>query len=74
MTDGASELPERGDACPNSWFGRHKFEARYDIGPPDLSRFVKIDRASEGFFEALKPKTYVRDVCVKCGKTIERAK
>ena len=52
MTDGSSS----GDAnrCPNSWFGAHKMEPRYDIPTNPLAQI------------------YVRDICVKCGKTIER--
>lgn len=70
MTDGASALS--GDRCPNGLFGSHRFEARYDLSPPDLSQFSEIMRMSVGFAEKLRRKTYVRDVCTKCGKTIER--
>lgn len=62
--------PER---CPNSWFGSHKFEPRYDLGEPDTSRFVSFKaKSTTEFFDGLKSKTYVRDVCVKCGKAIDR--
>lgn len=70
MTDGASIQTE----CPNSWTGAHRFEPRYDLGSVDLSQFSKIVRMSAGFAEKLRKKTYIRDVCTKCGKTIEREK
>lgn len=60
--------------CENSWFGRHKFEARYDLGPADLSRFESISgRGAGSFMEKLRQKTYVHDVCVRCGALVERA-
>ena len=73
MTDGASEMCA--DACPNGLFGSHKFEPRYDLGPADLSAFVEFKGTFKGtpsLLESMRKKTYVRDVCVKCGKTIER--
>jgi len=71
MTDGASEMGA--DACPNGLFGSHKFEPRYDLGPADLSAFVEF-KGTPSALESMRKKTYIRDVCVKCGKTIERAK
>lgn len=57
-----------------SWFG-HKFVARYDIGEPDLSMFTSLKtRDMSGFVESMKPKTYVHDVCVRCGQIVERKK
>ena len=72
MTDGSSS----GDAnrCPNSWFGAHKMEARYDLGPADLSQFATFQARNVSYMDALRTKTYVRDICVRCGKTIERIK
>lgn len=57
-----------------SWLG-HKFVARYDLGAPDLSWF----RSFSGYgvnemIEKMKPKTYVHDVCVRCGQIVERKK
>ena len=63
--------------CPHQgrWFGGCRFEARYDR----VGRCERFDGALEGrgvvtgYFEARRPrKTYVRDVCVRCGQTIER--
>ena len=50
---------------------RCKFEPRYDVSEPIFPAGVKIN-----FFNAedWKRNTYVRDVCVRCGKTIERVK
>lgn len=51
-------------------FPRCRFQARYDFGRPDLGRFKSIPTPE--FIEALKPKTYIKDVCIRCGKTIKR--
>ncbi len=57
-----------------SWMG-HKFEARYDMGAPDLSRFIKFNTENvREFMESMKPKTYVHDICVRCGQIVERKK
>ena len=42
---------------------RHKFEGRLALLP--------IPKGASIFF---RQKVYVRDICVKCGKTIEREK
>lgn len=63
---------EMRDRCPNAWFGAHRFEPRYDERPnPD---YVAGDYSGPagGFRKLLVLNTYVRDVCVKCGKTAER--
>jgi hypothetical protein len=61
--------------CPNSYWGSHKFEARYDLSPANASAFQTIQGMNvTRFMETLRTKTYVRDVCTKCGKTIERVK
>ena len=54
--------------CPrfNAWIRGCKFEARYDERFPDGLRSVKGDA------DAFKLRTYVRDVCIHCGRTIER--
>jgi len=62
------------DRCPNSWFGSHKFEPRYDLSPANFSGLVGQFNASPAGMEKMRTKTYVRDVCTKCGKTIEREK
>ena len=56
------------------FFGGCKFEARYDIGEPTMT--LKGTMTGYDFreaLEAIKPKTYVHDVCVTCGKTINRS-
>jgi hypothetical protein len=59
--------------CPREgkFIGGCKFEPRYDLGEPDLSEFTKLTASPEAL-NALRTKTYVKDVCVRCGKTIER--
>jgi hypothetical protein len=58
--------------CPRAgkWFGCN-FEPRYDLSPADCSQFGRI-RGSVDALEPLRAKTYVRDVCTRCGRTIER--
>lgn len=59
--------------CQSHWRGQHKFEPRYDLGAANLSRFTSIEGIGVGsFMEKLRPKTYVHDVCVRCGDTINR--
>lgn len=55
------------------WFVGCHFEPRYDYGSPDLSTLggYSGSRAAE-LIEASKPKTYVKDVCVACGREILR--
>ena len=45
----------------------HKFEARYDSKLP-----ATLKSCSFIAIEALKNKVYIKDVCVWCGKEIER--
>lgn len=54
-------------------FGGCRFEPRYDKSAADLSA-SKIDVQGRGAIEALRHITYVRDVCIRCGRTIERTK
>lgn len=57
------------------WFRGCRFEPRYDLGPGVVSdRAVSEAWPSDlpNLHRATKPKTYVRDVCVNCGRTIER--
>lgn len=49
--------------CPT---GKHQFEARYDERPSEIATFFNRAPVVE--------KTYVRDVCVKCGYVVERKK
>jgi hypothetical protein len=51
----------------------HRFEARYDEEPRDgldvdLNSFIADDIRTMTVLQR-----YVRDVCVRCGKTIERS-
>lgn len=70
--------------CPRfgKWFGACKFAPRYDQPVHDLMGGFRTIT----FYEAMTPQQitalkdgdskiiYVRDVCVRCGKVIERAK
>lgn len=58
--------------CPRAgkWLGC-RFEPRFDLSAANIDGFESI-RGSVAAFESLRSETYVRDVCVRCGKTIER--
>lgn len=60
--------------CPNHWRGHHKFEARFETGPGTMKTegFHGTPAAFERMMEAMRGKIYVRDVCIRCGETIER--
>lgn len=60
-------------------FGRlfgHKFQPQYETTPPPDDLFAGMTRVASGVVEtmttAYTKKTYVRDVCKRCGKSIER--
>jgi hypothetical protein len=59
--------------CPRigKLFGACKWSARYDFGEP-ISGWKGSAGAVIAAMEVSKPKTYVRDVCERCGKTAER--
>ncbi len=59
--------------CPrvnNKWFRGCQFEARYDLSPADLRQFGSFK--GELDVSQFRQKTYVRDICVHCGRTVER--
>jgi hypothetical protein len=70
------------DCLPTRFFGTrgtHKFEARYDLREPPAHSGLENMYFWSTVGEHEKPpqipmrvKTYVRDVCVRCGQTIER--
>lgn len=51
---------------------RCKFEPRYDLSAAKLPGYGEVKTHDKSFLEAFRDKTYVRDVCVRCGRTIER--
>jgi hypothetical protein len=62
--------------CPRAgkWFGC-KFEARHDSISPDHYKHGDFEGSPSAYvtmIEAIKSRIYVRDVCVRCGKSIER--
>lgn len=62
--------------CPrfNKWIRGCKFEARYDEGAPAVNDATGFSDGVVRVIRASKSVTYVRDVCVRCGRTIERPK
>lgn len=51
-----------------SWRG-HKFEARYDTEPVIYESERYGDSA---FSDTASKKTYVHDICVRCGQVVQR--
>ena len=60
--------------CPRFASGGCKFEARYDDVPPPVNTdpFLRVQEAIFRRDGVPYPKRYVRDVCVRCGETVER--
>lgn len=64
--------------CPRvgRLFGACKFSPRYDLGAPtfpgDAGEFSTTANAAYVLMRESKPSTYVRDVCERCGKAVER--
>lgn len=53
----------------------HKFDGRYDQEPSKLLDGAKFEGPDlHEVVAAFRKRTYVRDVCVRCGETIERGK
>ena len=61
--------------CPRfgKLFRGCKFEARHDKGPVEMDRGMELKGDGGGLvLERFRRITYVRDVCIRCGKTVER--
>lgn len=60
--------------CPrrDRWIRGCRFEPRYDLGEPRVTKVQGLPGGTAKIIEASKPRTYVRDVCVTCGRTVER--
>lgn len=52
-----------------SWLG-HKFEARFSRELPTTMTRLKMDYSSD--IELLKNVIYERDICIRCGATVEK--
>jgi hypothetical protein len=71
-----------GQTCPRAGklFGGCKFEARYDEPEPSTDVFARcfgtvfIETMDADQIKAMRSsmRRYVRDICVRCGRTIER--
>lgn len=59
-----------------SWLG-HKFEGRYSYTVPQEQKFGHFEgtpSAYEKMVRATHDKIYERDICVRCGATVEKTK
>src|SRR5260221_14062069 len=64
------------NSCPRfgKFVGGCLFEARYDKGEPKLTHdFSYTGSSGAARLEQFRQSTYIRDICVRCGKAIERA-
>lgn len=64
--------PVRCTESPGYGVGMHNFEARYDEEPSPMKDITGNDAFMKLVLEHAKKRTYVRDVCTWCGKTVER--
>lgn len=62
--------------CPRvgKLFGGCSFSPRFDEGRVEYPPYEGAAGAIVLALEKAKPMTYVRDVCERCGKTVERSK
>lgn len=60
-------------SCPREGrlIGGCKFQARYDAKLPSALQAISVTLPIEAIY-AMKDRVYIRDVCTRCGKTIER--
>ncbi len=52
----------------------HRFEPRYDV-KPNIKTFKQGDNTAEevvSMLNAVSEKKYVHDICVRCGKIVNR--
>ena len=51
----------------------HKYEPRYSYGSPSK---IEVENVRENglvrLLEASKPRTYIYDICIRCGHTISK--
>lgn len=60
--------------CPRfgKLFNGCKFEGRYDREPLDQGALSRFKTLPVQIAEMLRRKTYVHDICIRCGKTVKR--
>jgi hypothetical protein len=80
LIQGTTEAPDERGGHPgscerrNRWFGGCKFEARYDYGVPQVEGLSYTGGGLQRVLDQMREKTYICDVCVRCGKTIGGSK
>ena len=62
--------------CTSNSLDGHKFEPRYDSEPPtptQMSTFEAVGlNAVKSLTATLTRRTYIKDICVSCGLSVER--
>lgn len=51
---------------------RHYFQARYDISKAEIPDNYKDKKFNVYALETFRSQSYIKDVCVKCGKEINK--
>lgn len=54
------------------WIGGCRFEARYELSAPGLKIESYEGPRLVDVIEASRAKTYVHDICTRCGKVVQR--
>lgn len=62
--------------CPlfGNLFGGCKFEGRYDEAPNPVAGQITSYKGPDDPRALLTLRVYIRDVCIRCGKIVERQK
>jgi hypothetical protein len=60
------------ERCPFGWWGAHNFQPRYDLGASKWAPETYFGFDAAKHVEGYRDKTYVQDVCTRCGKVITR--
>lgn len=72
MTPTTTCAREVADPCPRSFMGHHNFQPRYDVTPPATLEFQGSSIVGERLASSLSKRTYVCDVCTRCGAIVKR--
>lgn len=59
-----------------TWLGVHRFEPRYDRGAMDTRSLSGMDikgyDATMAALDGARSKTYIHDICIRCGTIVKR--
>jgi hypothetical protein len=61
--------------CPrrDKWFRGCRFEPRYEEGAAQIGNLQTVDGPDAvDLVRAFRPRNYVHDICIVCGKVVDR--